>query len=90
MIGVNYFTSEGSWFHIFGPKAIKLLSPYFADLWCLTKISKGLILGFLLEVNMSFMTLGLVLLVVLKIYVAKKCVILISVMVVLLFFNKVA
>ena len=31
MIAVKDFTSEGSRFHIFGPKAIKLLSPYFAD-----------------------------------------------------------
>ena len=45
-------------------------------------------LGSLLGVNMFFMKLGLILLIVLKMFVAKVCNLLISTLVVLFFFNK--
>ena len=45
-------------------------------------------LGSLLGVNMFFMKLGLILLIVLKMFVAKVCNLLISTLVVLSFFNK--
>ena len=90
VVDVKVFTLEGCRFHIFGPKGIKLLSLYFAELRCLTRISKGLILGSLLWVNMSFIKLRLILLIVLKISVAKVCNLLISIVVAFYFFNKVA
>ena len=45
-------------------------------------------LGSLLGVNVFFMKLGLILLIVLKMFVAKVCNLLISTLVVLSFFNK--
>ena len=45
-------------------------------------------LGSLLGVNMFFVKLGLILLIVLKMFVAKVCNLLISTLVVLSFFNK--
>ena len=85
---VKDFTLEGSWFHIFGPKVIRLLSPYFGELRCLTRMSKGLILGSLLGVNMSFHETRINI-IVLKISIAKVRNLLISFVAVLLFFNKV-
>ena len=39
VIDAKDFTLKRSSFHIFRPKAIKLLSPYFEDLRCLTRMS---------------------------------------------------
>ena len=87
VIDVKDFTLEGSWFRIFRPKAIKPLSPYFVDFWCRTKKSLGLILRSLFGV---FMKLGLILLTILKNYIAKVRNLLLSMVVVIFVFNKVA
>ena len=89
VIDAKDFTLKRSSFHIFRPKAIKLLSPYFEDLRCLTRMTKGLTLESLLGLNMFFMKLGLILLIVLKISKGKLRSLLIFIVVVFLFFNKI-